>query len=74
MEDEESSDDIKISTAITTTTIPTSDDEMIDNEQTISTEQDLPYPIDSPQANDVYPSKLVTLLTDIRKHYLEDKR
>ncbi|GKZ73596.1 hypothetical protein AnigIFM50267_010526 [Aspergillus niger] len=73
MEDEESSDDIKISTAITTTTIPTSDDEMIDNEQTISTEQDLPYPIDSPQANDVYPSKLVTLLTDIRKHYLEDK-
>ncbi|PYH69626.1 DEAD/DEAH box helicase [Aspergillus vadensis CBS 113365] len=72
-EDEQSSNDLQSSTAITTTTITTSDDKMIDSEETISTEQDLLYPIDPPQASDVYPSKLMTLLTDIREHYLEDK-
>lgn len=73
-EDEQSSNDLQSSTEITTPTITTSDGEMIDSEHTISTEQDLLYPIDPPQASDVYPSKLMTLLTDIREHYLEDKR
>ncbi|PYH39514.1 DEAD/DEAH box helicase [Aspergillus neoniger CBS 115656] len=79
MEDRESQYDpeapITANTTATTTTTLTSDDddEMTDSGQTISAEQDFLDPVGSQRASVAYPSKLATLLTDIRNHYSEDK-
>lgn len=63
-------------TATTTTTLTSDDDddEMTDSGQTISTEQSFLDTVGSQRASVAYPSKLATLLTDIRNHFSEDKR
>ncbi|GKZ21144.1 hypothetical protein AbraCBS73388_006805 [Aspergillus brasiliensis] len=65
-----------ITTAATTaaTTPLPCDDEMKDCGQSDSAEQGFPIPGVMSQAGDIYPSKLVALLTDIRAHCSKDKR
>ncbi|PWY84198.1 hypothetical protein BO83DRAFT_395201 [Aspergillus eucalypticola CBS 122712] len=80
MEDRESQYDpeapITANTTATTTTNLTSDDDddgTTDSGQTISAEQGFLDTVGSQRASIAYPSKLATLLTDIRNHYSEDK-